>query len=367
MKTRPIWLNDFDPTRPISVADTIPSEWYTSAEIAQHEREAIFGHTWQFIGRVDQLTKSGDYITAQIAGEPIIVIRSDDGQLRGFYNVCRHRAAAILTEPCGHATKLRCRYHGWTYDLTGKLRGTPEFDGVENFCKDDFGLPTVQVDTIGPFVFVHLDSANSTSLHAQYQPFVDWLSRTDVASLTFARRVEYTVPCNWKVFVDNYLDGGYHVNTVHPALAGVLDYSEYKITLFDRCSVQTSPLVPGEPNDAATQTRTGSEAAYWWLYPNMMVNHYANVMDTNWVLPLSADQCRVVFDYFFAESCTPEFIEQSIAVAHQVQMEDEGVCRDVQTGLKSRSYRTGRFSVKRETSGYQFHQLLAQSFRSASC
>ncbi len=357
----PLPAADFDAGLPLSQAKTIPSDWYTDPAATAAEREQVFARSWQYVGRADQVAMPGSYLTADLAGEPVAVIRGDDGALRAFFNVCRHRAAAVLTEPCGHASKLRCRYHGWTYDLTGRLRGTPEFDGVEDFAKEDNGLPPVRVETLGPFVFVHLELPTVTLEHF-LDPFPQWLARQDVAGLKFARRVEYDVPCNWKVYVDNYLDGGYHVNTVHPALAGVLDYSQYRVTLHPHCNVQTSPLVPGD-GDAATATRTGTEASYWWLFPNFMVNHYANVMDTNWVLPLGPDKCRVIFDYYFAEGCTPEFIGQSIAVAHQVQMEDEGVCRDVQRGLNSRSYRTGRFSVKREAGGYHFHRLLAERLR----
>lgn len=365
MATSNLGSRDFDPLLPLSFARTIPNDWYTSQEIEAKERDRLFARSWQFVGRLDQLQTPGSYLTANIAGEPIAVVRGEDGELRAFFNVCRHRAAAVLTEPCGVATKLRCRYHGWTYDLCGRLKGVPEFDGVEEFSREENGLPSVQVESLGPFVFVHLEPA-AGSLANTFEPFTRWLEKTRIENLKFSRRVEYDVACNWKVYIDNYLDGGYHVNTVHPSLAGVLDYSEYRVALHQKCNVQTSPLVPGDPTDSATQTRTGTEAAYWWLFPNFMVNHYENVMDTNWVLPLGTDRCRVVFDYYFDTSKSTDFVEQSISVAHQVQLEDEGVCRDVQQGLRSRSYRTGRFSVKREAGGYHFHRLLAACFESPS-
>ena len=150
-------IRRFDATRSLASARTIPNTWYTSPEIAAHERRTVFGTTWQMVGRAEQVAAPGSFLTANIAGEPIIVVRAEDGVLRAFFNVCRHRAAPILNEPCGTATKLRCRYHGWTYDLAGKLRGTPEFDGVEEFRKEDNGLPPIAVATWGPFVWVHLD------------------------------------------------------------------------------------------------------------------------------------------------------------------------------------------------------------------
>jgi choline monooxygenase len=357
-------IRRFDPARPLAAARTIPNTWYTCPEIERAERRQVFGSSWQMVGRADQVAEPGTYLTADVAGEPILVVRGEDRELRAFFNVCRHRAAPIVNEPCGHATKLRCRYHGWTYDLAGKLRGTPEFDGVEQFRKEDNGLVPMAVATWGPFVWVSLDEPEQT-LEKYLAPLPEW-SKGKMAGLVFARRVEYELACNWKVYVDNYLDGGYHVNTVHPALAGVLDYSGYKTTVHAHSSVQTSPMKPGDPNDPATRTRTGTEAAYWWVFPNFMLNLYSGVMDTNLVLPMGTDRCKVVFDYYFAEGTAADFIDQSVGVAHQVQIEDVGICEEVQRGLHSRSYTVGRFSVKREAGGYHFHRLLAERLAQAA-
>jgi len=351
-------LGGFDPDRPLAMARTIPNTWYTSPEIAAAECHSVFGSTWQMVGRVSQIADPGSFLTADVAGEPVLVIRGEDKVLRAFFNVCRHRAAPILNEPCGTATKLRCRYHGWTYDLAGKLRGTPEFEGVQEFRKEDNSLAPMAVATWGPFVWVHLDSPKQ-SVEEYLDPLPRW-SVGKIDGLNFARRVEYELACNWKVYVDNYLDGGYHVNTVHPALAGVLDYTGYKTTVHEHSSVQTSPMKAGDANDPAARTRTGTEAAYWWVFPNFMLNAYSGVMDTNLVLPMGPDRCKVIFDYYFAAGTAADFIDQSVAVAHQVQIEDVGICEEVQRGLHSRSYTVGRFSVKREAGGYHFHRLLAE-------
>jgi choline monooxygenase len=164
------------------------------------------------------------------------------------------------------------------------------------------------------------------------------------------------------VYVDNYLDGGYHVNTVHSALAGTLDYTRYRTTCDGNAVLQSSPTKPAEGD--AGRTRTG-EAAYWWLYPNFMLNSYAGVMDTNLVLPLGVDRCRVVFDFYFDVALADDFKRQSVEVAEQVQREDIGVCEEVQRNLHSRSYTTGRFSVKRENGGHHFHQKLGRALQTA--
>jgi choline monooxygenase len=182
-------------------------------------------------------------------------------------------------------------------------------------------------------------------------------------------RREYELACNWKVYVDNYLDGGYHVNTVHPGLAGVLDYSRYRTELHPCASVQVSPLKPADPGAAVGGVRVGDVAQYWWLFPNFMLNLYQGVMDVNVVLPLGPERCRVIFDFYFAETegeTARAFNRDSIAVADQIQREDVGICEEVQRGLGSRSFATGRFSVKREAAGYHFHQLLARKLQARS-
>jgi choline monooxygenase len=184
----------------------------------------------------------------------------------------------------------------------------------------------------------------------------------------FVERREYELACNWKVYVDNYLDGGYHVNTIHPGLAGALDYSQYRTEIVGNTSVQISPLKPADAvrDPTVGKVRSGGMAYYWWVFPNFMVNVYGGVMDTNLVVPLGPDRCRVIFDFYFSDtegSGAQEFNAESIAVAEQVQREDMEICEDVQRGLASGAFDTGRFSVRREAAGHHFHVLLARTLR----
>jgi choline monooxygenase len=243
---------------------------------------------------------------------------------------------------------LRCRYHGWTYDLAGRLRGTPEFEGVAGFCRDDQGLPPLAVAAWGHYIWVRMASPEETLETALAPLPAETTGRLE--SLQFAERRAYNLACNWKVYVDNYLDGGYHVNTVHPGLAGVLDYSRYRTETYAQTSVQRSPLRPADAGDGVAAVRSGTEAQYWWVFPNFMLNLYDGVMDTNLVQPLGTDRCRVIFDFYFADTASDaalRFIRDSIAVAEQVQQEDIGICEEVQRGLQSRTFDTGRFSVRR--------------------
>lgn len=357
-------LSRFDAERPLARASTIPAAWYHDPALADLERQVVFGDSWIAVGRADQVAEPGSFFTIDLAGEPLVILRDNAGDLRAFFNVCRHRGAKIALEDQGHCSRLRCRYHGWTYDLTGRLIGTPEFEGTQDFQREDNPLPALAVAQRGSLIWVHA---------GQQPPAIDaWLAPLTrrgldrlMAPLKFAARRTYPVACNWKVYVDNYLDGGYHVNTVHPALAGVLDYSRYRTEIDEHASVQISPLEKNVGDDVSV-VRAGDNAYYAWIFPNFMVNIYDGVMDTNLVLPEGPNACRVVFDFFFADiesERAKAYMARSMEVANQVQIEDESVCMDVQQGLKSRSYDVGRFSVKREAGGYHFHQLLARKLR----
>ncbi|MFO0935356.1 MAG: aromatic ring-hydroxylating dioxygenase subunit alpha [Gemmataceae bacterium] len=355
-------MNTFDPSLPLERAQTIPSDWYFDSVVFEREKEMLFARGWQCVGRAEQVARPGQYFTVDLAGESILVVRDDAQKLGAFYNVCRHRAAPLLTDESGCTGKLRCQYHGWTYDLAGRLKGTPEFDGVCEFAREKNGLvPVGGVAVWGPFVWVCLEKPTQT-LDEFLNPLPVWAERTrPFDSLRFHSRIAYNLACNWKVYVDNYLDGGYHVNTIHPALAGVLDYSGYTTVPDGHTVLQSSPLKPGEGE--AGRTRTGTEAAYWWVSPNVMFNFYSGIMDVNLVQPMGPERCRVLFDFYFAEGTDPAFAEESIRVAHQVQLEDGEICEQVQKNLHSRSYSTGRFSVKRENGGYHFHRLLAAALQ----
>ena len=350
-------LREFDPGLPLERAHTIPAAWYTDPAIHAAERQTIFGNTWQAAGVGETITEPGSYLTTEIAGQPILVLRDLDGVLRAFYNVCRHRAARVAPLACGKLTRLRCRYHGWTYDLTGKLRGTPEFDGTADFCREVEGLLPLHVAVWGPLVFIHMGE-RPQPLTEFLAPLPEKAAALGLEALRFVERREYDLACNWKVFVDNYLDGGYHVNTVHPGLAGVLDYTHYRTEISGNTSVQASPL---KPDPTLGSVRAGEAAYYWWCFPNLMLNSYQGVLDTNLVLPIGPDRCRVVIDFYFAQTEGAEakaFIDRSLTVAEQIQQEDIGICEEVQKGLHSRAFDTGRFSVRREAGVYHFHQML---------
>ena len=358
-------LASYNDRAPLSEASTIPAPWYVDPRIAELEEMTVFSKTWQVIGRADQVSKPGQFVTSAVAGEPIVAVRGVDGQLRAFYNVCRHHAAKVVTEPCGNASILHCPYHGWNYGLDGSLKGMPEFDGVKNFERQENGLVPVRVETWEAFVFVNLDP-HAEPLSAFLGGLVKRCALLGLSKLHFFERKVYDIACNWKVFVDNYLDGGYHVPHLHKGLNSVLDYKQYTIENEERYCLQSSPMVASDEDAATATTRKGDRAWYFWQYPNFMINCYEGYMDTNLVVPLDVDHCRVIFDFYFSDvsEARREYNTQSIAVGDRVQDEDLGICEDVQRGLKSRAYGAGRLSVRREAGEQLFHRLLAADLKS---
>jgi choline monooxygenase len=361
-------LSLYDDRAPLSEASTIPAPWYVDSRIAALEDRNVFSKSWQVIGRTDQVEKPGDFVTFSVAGEPLVAVRGNNGTLRAFYNVCRHHAAAVVTEPCGHAQILHCPYHGWNYGLDGSLKGMPEFEGVKNFERAANGLVPVRVATWEKFVFVNLgDSAES--LEEFLGGLIKRMAPLQVTSLHFFGTRVYDIACNWKVFVDNYLDGGYHVHHLHKGLNSVLDYKQYTIENEDRYCLQSSPMVESTEDAATGATRKGDRAWYFWQYPNFMINCYAGYMDTNLVIPIDVDHCRVIFDFYFADvtsKAARKYNEESINVGDRVQGEDLGICEAVQRGLKSRAYGAGRLSVRREAGEHLFHRLLAADLKGLS-
>ncbi|HVM93552.1 MAG TPA: aromatic ring-hydroxylating dioxygenase subunit alpha [Terriglobales bacterium] len=357
-------LESYDAGAALAEASTIPAPWYVDERIAELERQTVFSRTWQVVGRVDQVAKAGQFVSATVAGEPIVAVRGNDGVLRAFYNVCRHHAAAVVTEPCGVASILHCPYHGWNYGLDGSLKGMPEFEGVRNFERSENGLVPVKVETWEQFVFVNLDP-EAVPLAEFLGSLVKRVAPLGLGELHYFTSKTYDIACNWKVFVDNYLDGGYHVPHLHKGLSSVLDYKQYTIENEDRYCLQSSPMVTSDEDAATGATRKGDRAWYFWLYPNFMFNCYEGYLDMNLVIPLDVDHCRVVFDFYFGDlsESARAYNEQSVAVGNRVQDEDLGICEAVQRGLKSRAYGAGRLSVRRESGEWWFHRLLAADLK----
>lgn len=345
--------------QPIERAETIPAHWNYGEEMHQFEREHLFSNVWNFAAQISQLVNPGDQVTAEAAGSPIILVKGDDTKIRGFYNVCRHRGGPLATENC-NSRVIQCKYHGWTYLLDGSLRGTPRFNRTELFDKKDFGLFPVSISEWEGMLFAAPSQA-AVPLKEMVKNITERIHPEKLSTKKFARRVVYDVKCNWKVYVDNYLEG-YHVPFVHPELANLLDLQEYVTETSEWYSLQYSPL---KANDTVYGV---GQAYYYFLFPNFMLNILPGRLQTNLVLPVSHNTCRVIFDYFYDDVKSNEAnqkLAEDLAYSDSVQKEDIEICEYVQRGLESRVYTKGRISPETELGVYHFQSLLKDFYRTS--
>jgi choline monooxygenase len=352
-------LSDYHFQPDLARAATLPARWYTAPEILPLERERIFARTWQAVGHTSDVARPGDFFACELLGEPLVVTRDEDGTLRAFYNVCRHRAGVVATGK-GNRRTLQCQYHGWTYKLDGALHKTPEFEGVADFDPDCFGLRLVRAEAWGPYVFVNLDPA-AEPLAESLGEILPETAHIALDTMRLVERRDYVIECNWKVYCDNYLEG-YHIPVAHPSLYRVLDYENYRVEPRRYHSRQLSPLRPAAGQRYAN-LEADTQVLYYWVFPNFMLNIYPDNLSANIVLPLGPERTLTIFEWFFDDAGSGEAwetVQQGIAFSDQIQREDIEICEAVQRGLRSRSYNQGRFSVKRENGVHHFHALVAE-------
>lgn len=357
---------DIDPSdleqEPLPRAQTIPSHWYHSDEILNFEKEHLFSKFWQLACHENQLPESGDMYTLEVAGNPILIVRDREHNLRAFYNVCKHRGGPVAVRK-GTTSVLQCKYHGWTYMLDGSLRGVPQFNKVDLFDKKDFGLEPIELKLWQGLVFINL-AHNKQPLNY----FLDGISKRihplRLDGFKHYTDQSYKIKCNWKVYVDNFLEG-YHIPIVHPELAKLLDYRNYTVETKPWYSLQHSPL---KEEDNIYGSGKG-EAYYYFIFPNIMLNILPGRVQTNVIRPLSAGKTEVLFSYYYEDLDSQEAldtIKDDIDYSHEIQLEDIEICEQVQKGLQSKAYHKGRFSVEREEGVYHFQSLLKKVFKEAT-
>ena len=338
---------------PIEEAHTIPAEWYRSPDVAKSEFEKVFLKQWQYLMPSSRVAEPGQFAPDKIANLPLVVVRDQKNVLRCFHNVCRHRAGPIAVAD-GKSRVLQCQYHGWSYTLEGKLAGTPKCDGLKNFDRANCSLPEVSVVEWAGMIFVNAAGDNPATFRGLLQQIAERCGSQFPAAFKYFGRQSFLVQCNWKTYVDNYLEG-YHVPMVHPGLARVLDTSRYVTTLHGNYTLQHSPLSSGQ------SIYESGEAFYFHLFPNMMFNILPGRLQTNIVRAISPGECEVVFDYFYPDvtsDSAKKKIEEDYKFSHEVQMEDMRICAQVQIGLDSGSYHTGRYSPQEEIALHSFHSYM---------
>jgi len=345
--------------RPLAWAETLPSAWYVEPRFQMLDRLSLLARTWQYVGHAGRIAESGMVLSARVAGHPVLVVR-DGEAVRAFYNVCRHRGGPLMTGDGRCDRVFKCGYHGWTYRLNGSLRGVPAMDRVELFDHRDYGLVGLPVAVWEGLVFVAL-SRDVPPIEDVFAGVRERILPVRLADLGFAHRASYDVACNWKTYVDNYLEG-YHVPIVHPELMKLYDFRQYETELADWYSLQLSPL-SGEAN---LYDDGSGRAWYYQVFPNFMLNILPGRLQTNLVVPTGPTTCRVEFEYFYADVAGAEargLVREDGEFSDGIQAEDIGICEHVQRGLESPGYDRGRFSVKYEAGVWHFQRLVKRAYR----
>lgn len=313
----------------------LDASWYGDPDVHQRERESIWSRQWVLAALGDELSEPGSYVADQIAGWPILVRRDQGGRLSAFLNVCPHRGGPLAWPGTGHSSNLVCRYHGWAFDSSGRLLSARDFG--EEPCRDDLNLRSIQVDTWGPLVFVNLDPS-AESLVASLGGLIDIAAAFDLPSLRPVKRMTRDLRCNWKTYVDNYLEA-YHVPLIHPLLGTSIDVGTYTVDVPEPSfCIHAARTVDGAPNSGR------------WIfrYPNLALNVYPDAMNVERIVPIDRNRTRIVYDYFGRESSGAD-ISAMVHMSNVTLDEDQAMVEVVQANLDSGAYRPGPLSPRHET------------------
>lgn len=318
------------------MTSTLPARWYRDPEIWTRECTGIFAKTWQLLGHVSEFAETGAWRADTIAGWPLLVVRDEAGKLNGFHNVCRHRAGTLTDGDHGRcAGFLECRYHGWRYALDGRLRLARDFGSAPDFDPRQFSLYPLLVETWRSLVFVNADP-NAAPLAELTAPLDTRLGAADWADMHVALRRHHHLSCNWKTYVENYLEG-YHVPLMHPGLDAEIDSTKYEVRMENRIAVHEAPM---------RDKGAVYEGLWGWAWPNLGVNVYAKGLMLERITPLGLRETRL--DYLYLMPAGETVSPDTMLMSDQVTAEDKWITERVQENLDAGIYESGRLSPKHE-------------------
>jgi len=348
----------------IAKAATLPSDFYTDAQLFELSKEKLFAPSWQFIGDSDQVAGPGDcrpmMLLEPYLDEPLVLVRDQESELRLLSNVCTHRGNLVVNEPC-RLTHLRCRYHGRQFSLDGRFRSMPEFREVENFPTANDDLPQSGLASWGKWLFASLGTGDGFGQYwGDLMRRLHWLSLDSFVHRPDLSR-EFTVKAHWALYCENYLEG-FHIPFVHAGLNAVIDFGNYTTELFGLSNLQLGIAKDDEdcfdlPRDSPDYGKKVA-AYYFFVFPNMMFNFYPWGLSVNVVRPVTLTETRVVFSTYIADE--QKYNKGAGSGLDAVELEDEEVVESVQKGIRSRYYTRGRYSVTREQGTHHFHRLIAE-------
>lgn len=334
-------------------AATLPASWYGDPAHHERERRAIFAREWLVVGTASALSAPGDYLATDACGWPVLVVVGQDGVLRGFHNVCRHRAGPVLDDGTGRCSALVCGYHGWTYDLEGRLRRARDFGEALDFDAGDFGLLAIQADRWAGLSWVNLD-AGAPPLRSCLGGLVGACEAFDLERLASGGGHELSVDleCNWKTYADNYMEG-YHIPFVHPELNREVDARRYRVDVEDGYCRHSVPTRDGAVNSGT----------WLWRFPNLAINLYDDAMNVERFLPLGPRRTRVTYSYFFADvSPAAEQANADVVAMSTITLDqDRRICEAVQRNLDAGAYEAGRLSPRHENGVFHFQQRVREA------
>ncbi|MEO8148182.1 MAG: SRPBCC family protein [Bacteroidia bacterium] len=348
----------------ITQAETLPSSFYNDAQYFQLSKEKIFERTWQFIGDVDELKLAEQNFPLTLLpgflDEPILLTRDKQDNLHCISNVCTHRGNILVEHSCNQS-QIRCRYHGRKFNLEGNFISMPEFEGVQNFPSPKDNLPKVPFAQFEKFLFASVNPfMQLKDCIAEMKSRLSWMNMKDLKLNQNLSR-DYLVKANWALYCENYLEG-FHIPFVHNALNKMIDYGSYATELYRYASLQIGYSkdaehvfdLPGSSSDYGKNIA----AYYYWIFPNMMFNFYPWGVSVNIIKPMSPNLTKVSFITYVSDES--KLGDGAGAALDKVEREDEAIVENVQRGVRSKFYNTGRYSPTRETGTHHFHRLIAE-------
>jgi phenylpropionate dioxygenase-like ring-hydroxylating dioxygenase large terminal subunit len=340
---------------PLEEGWTLPAGWYSDPLVHAHERNRIFASAWQYAGPLEWVAERGCFFAAQVSHVPVAIVRGEDGALRGFVNVCRHRGHIVVSGR-GCRETLQCPYHAWTYNLDGRLRKAPRSEREPGFDADAFPLLPVSVGTWGPFVFVNPDP-DAAPLEAALGdlPSIVSGSGVDLDTVRFHSHHEWPIEANWKVAMENFLEC-YHCPAAHPGFSKVIDVGPdaYRLQVHPTFSSQLGSVresaLSGNGKSAYTPRTDVAQAQYHFLFPVTTVNIAPGIPNIGLerYVPDGPARTIEVTDYYFGPDASPEEIEELMAWDSQVGEEDVSLVQSVQRGLDSGAVQQGRLMEESE-------------------
>ncbi|MFB6803250.1 aromatic ring-hydroxylating dioxygenase subunit alpha [Peribacillus butanolivorans] len=335
---------------------TLPYDNYVNPQIFEDEKKKIFQNNWILAGHTSQVEKVGDFFTFDIADQPLIISRDKNSELNAFYNICPHRGSKVEKSEQGNKKVFMCSYHGWTFQLNGKLNRAPNFD--TNELGNHSCMTQVKLEVFQSLIFINLNPEARPMAETYGELMANLEKYTFLDSLKKVRVTQRVIDANWKAVVDNYLECD-HCTIAHPEFSKTFDMKNYHIDLHDNFSCQYSKLTNKTNEDQE------EHANFYWVWPNLMVSIYpgeAGNMTTSQILPLTPDKSLAIYSYYFKSDEINEEQKELIRFVDQVRKEDFDLVELLQKGFHTNAFKYGVYSPTEYAIKF-FHGLYENAIR----